>query len=147
MIAIGDIMGVDPANQEMFIPLFASAIPAGFPSPADDYIENQLDLNQHLIQHPAATFFVRVEGLSMIGAGIHHGNILVVDRSLEPKDGDIVVAVVNGDLTVKRLQRQRGGKVFLVPENPVYTPIEITEDMDMMVWGVVVSAIHEFQRR
>jgi DNA polymerase V len=129
------------------IPLFSSTVPAGFPSPADDYIENQLDLNQHLINHPAATFFVRVSGSSMTGAGIHHGSILVVDRSLEPNDGDVVVAVIHGELTVKRLKKQQDGKVFLIPENPEYKPIELTEEMEVTIWGVVTSAIQEFRRK
>ena len=129
------------------IPLFSSTVPAGFPSPADDYIENQLDLNQYLINHPAATFFVRVSGSSMTGAGIHHGSIMVVDRSLEPNDGDVVVAVIHGELTVKRLKKQQNGKVFLVPENPEYNPIELTEEMEVTIWGVVTSAIQEFRRK
>ena len=133
-------------DTENPIPMFSSRVPAGFPSPADDYIEGQLDLNQHLIEHPAATFFVRVEGTSMIGAGIHHGNILVVDRSLEANDGDIVVAVVNGELTVKRLQR-RNGSVHLKPENPEYSPLKITDEMDVTIWGVVTSSVQEFRKR
>ena len=134
-------------ESEQTIPMFASRVPAGFPSPADDYLEEQLDLNRHLIEHPAATFFVRVEGSSMIGAGIHHGNILVVDRSLQPVNGDIVVAVIHGELTVKRLQRHRDGRVLLMPDNPDFQPLEITEEMDVMIWGVVTSAVQEFRRR
>ncbi|MBF0455378.1 MAG: repressor LexA [Magnetococcales bacterium] len=128
------------------IPMFSSHIPAGFPSPADDYIESQLDLNQHLIEHPAATFFVRVEGNSMVDAGIHHGNILIVDRSLEAQNGDIVVAVVHGELTVKRLQKNKGA-VYLKPENPDYTPLKITEEMELTLWGVVTSSVQEFRKR
>ncbi|MFZ2312573.1 MAG: translesion error-prone DNA polymerase V autoproteolytic subunit [Methylobacter sp.] len=85
------------------MPLFASKIPAGFPSPADDHLEATIDMNQQYVRHPAATFFVRVQGTSMIGAGIHNGDLLVVDRSLEAQSGSIVIAVVNGELTVKRL--------------------------------------------
>jgi len=122
-------------------PLYMAAIEAGFPSPADDYIEGRLDLNRHLIRHPAATFFVRVSGNSMIDAGIFPGDILIVDRSLEAVDRKIVIAVVNGELTVKRL-RIRSGQPFLEPENDQYAPIEITPDMAFEIWGVVTNVIH-----
>jgi DNA polymerase V len=134
-------------GAEVELPLFSSMVPAGFPSPADDYIENQLDLNRHLIEHPAATFFVRVEGSSMVGAGIHPGNILVVDRSLEPKSDDIVVAVIHSELTVKRLLRDKEGKLFFMPANPDFKAIEITEEMGVTIWGVVTSAVQEFRKR
>jgi len=123
-------------------PLYMTAIEAGFPSPADDYIEGRLDLNQHLIKHPAATFFVKVSGHSMVDAGIFPGDILIVDRSLEAVDKKIVIAVVNGELTVKRL-RIRSGRPFLEPENDQYAPIEITPDMAFEIWGVVTSVIHK----
>jgi len=116
-------------------------VSAGFPSPAEDYIEGRLDLNRHLIKHPAATFFVRVAGDSMIGAGIHPGDILVVDRALEPQDSNVVIAVIDGELTVKRIS-QRKGKLFLVPDNQAYEPLEIVEEMEFEVWGVVTSVIH-----
>ena len=122
-------------------PLFLASVSAGFPSPAEDYIEGRLDLNRYLIKHPAATFFVRVAGDSMIGAGIHPGDILVVDRALEPQDSNVVIAVVDGELTVKRIS-QRGGKLFLVPDNQAYEPLEILEEMEFEVWGVVTSVIH-----
>ena len=122
-------------------PLFLASVSAGFPSPAEDYIEGRLDLNRHLIKHPAATFFVRVAGDSMIGAGIHPGDILVVDRALEPQDSNVVIAVVDGELTVKRIS-QRHGKLFLVPDNQAYQPLEILEEMEFEVWGVVTSVIH-----
>lgn len=93
----------DNASSPLSLPLFASRVPAGFPSPADDYIDQRLDLNEHLINHPAATFFVRVSGDSMTGASLHDGDLLIVDRALEPVDGRIVIAAVNGELTVKRL--------------------------------------------
>lgn len=124
------------------LPLFISKISAGFPSPADDYVENKLDLNEHLIEHPAATFFVKVEGNSMNNAGIYSGDILIVDRSLEPSDKKIVVAVVNGDFTVKRIKKTQD-KLYLMPENPVYNPIEINQDMDFEIWGVVTYVIHK----
>ena len=122
-------------------PLFLVRIAAGFPSPADDYIEKNLDLNEHLIKHPSATFFVKVEGDSMINAGIHNGDILIVDRSLEVSDGKIIIAVINGELTVKRMYREKG-KLFLVPENDNFKPLRVTEEMDFQVWGVVTSVIH-----
>ncbi|HJR06217.1 MAG TPA: translesion error-prone DNA polymerase V autoproteolytic subunit [Pyrinomonadaceae bacterium] len=122
-------------------PLFLASVSAGFPSPAEDYIEGRLDLNRHLIKHPAATFFVRVAGDSMIGSGIHPGDILVVDRALEPQDSNVVIAVVDGELTVKRIS-QRHGKLFLVPDNQAYQPLEILEEMEFEVWGVVTSVIH-----
>jgi DNA polymerase V len=123
------------------LPLFYPRIKAGFPSPADDYIEKKLDLNEHLISHPSATFFVRVKGDSMINAGIFSGDILIVDRSIEARNNKIVVAVVNSEFTVKRFRKQ-SGKVTLIPENPNYPPIEITEASEFEVWGVVVHVIH-----
>ncbi|HOP31404.1 MAG TPA: translesion error-prone DNA polymerase V autoproteolytic subunit [Spirochaetota bacterium] len=122
-------------------PLFVVRVPAGFPSPADDYIENTLDLNDFLIEHPAATFFVRVAGDSMTGAGINSGDILIVDRALTPRSGSIVVAILNGEFTVKRLSCVNG-KMFLLPENPAYDPIEITDGSGFEVWGVVAHVIH-----
>ena len=122
-------------------PLFFVPVSAGFPSPADDYLEGKLDLNEHLIKHEAATFFVRVKGDSMIGAGIHSGDLLVVDRALEPTDNSVVIAIVNGELTVKRISK-RGGKLFLTPENGKYEPIPITAYTAFEVWGVVTHVIH-----
>ena len=123
------------------LPVFLGRLPAGFPSPADDYLEGKLDLNRHLIKHPAATFFVRVTGDSMIGAGIHSGDLLVVDRSLEPADKNVVVAVLDGELTVKRLFKQHG-VLRLLPENLNYQPIEITPQQTIEIWGVVTNVIH-----
>ena len=122
-------------------PLFLVPVSAGFPSPADDYIENRLDLNKHLIHHPAATFFVKVKGDSMVEAGIHSGDILIVDRSLEATDKRVVIAVIDGELTVKRI-RKIEGKIFLIPENRDYRPIEITDAMNFEIWGVVTNVIH-----
>ena len=122
--------------------LFDARVPAGFPSPAADYKEDRLDLNKHLIRHPAATFFVRAIGDSMIGAGIHCGDLLVVDRSLEARDKSVVIAAVNGELTVKRI-RIRNKKITLVPENESYSAREIGGNVEFEVWGVVTSVIHE----
>ena len=123
------------------LPVFLRRLPAGFPSPADDYIEGKLDLNRHLIKHPAATFFVRVSGDSMIEAGIHTGNILVVDRSLEAIDGNVIVAALDGELTVKRLSR-RGETLRLLPANKDYQAIEIQTQQTFEIWGVVTNVIH-----
>jgi DNA polymerase V len=122
-------------------PLFSCGVTAGFPSPAEDYIDQRLDLNELLIENPAATFFVRVAGDSMTGAGINHDDILIVDRSLEPVSGKIVIAVINGELTVKKLliDEQR---CLLVAENPDYAPLKINPETGCEIWGVVTSVIH-----
>jgi DNA polymerase V len=119
-----------------------SGVAAGFPSPADDFLEGRLDLNEKLIRHPAATFFVRVSGNSMIKAGIHSGDMLIVDRSLEPKSGSVVVAVIDGEFTVKRISR-KGDRLYLMPENPRFKPIQITDNSSFQVWGVVTNVIHK----
>jgi len=124
--------------------LVGANISAGFPSPAQDYIEGSLDLNEFLIHHPAATFFVRVDGVSMINAGIHPDDILIVDRALEPSNNKIIIAVLDGELTVKRLKIENN-LWSLLPENPQFPAIEITEDMDFHVWGVVTYAIHKMK--
>lgn len=124
------------------LPLYACKVQAGFPSPADDYMEGKLDLNSHLVKHPTATFFVRVTGESMLGAGIHPGDILVVDRSLEAKNGRIVIAALDGELTVKRLNKSSEG-TSLMPENDNFNPIEITDQNDVVIWGVVTNVIHK----
>lgn len=127
------------------IPFFASPVVAGFPSPANDFIDKRLDLNEFLIAHPAATFFVRAEGDSMNGAGIQDGDYLIVDRAIQARNGMVIVAVLNGEFTVKRL-RQSEGMVFLEAENPNYKRLEVTEDMDFEVWGVVTSVIHRYDK-
>jgi len=123
-------------------PSFDAAVPAGFPSPAADYEQDTLDLNKHLVSNPAATFFVRVAGDSMLGAGIHHGDLLVVDRSLEPRDKNVVIAVLDGDLTVKRI-RLGNGKITLEPENDDYASQQVSADAAFEVWGIVTSVIHK----
>ena len=123
------------------LPLFSGKVAAGFPSPADDYVEKTLDLNELLIQKPAATFFVRAQGESMLGAGIHPNDILVVDRSLEPVPGKIVICALNGELTVKRLERNNE-QWQLKAENPAYPDIAIHEELELVVWGVVTNIIH-----
>lgn len=132
-----------PRRPRRSPPLFISRVQAGFPSPADDYLEGALDLNEHLVKRPAATFFLRVTGDSMTGAGIHSGDLLIVDKSVTPADGMIVIAVVDGELTVKRLY-SRHGKIRLMAENPAYRPIPIGSGQDLHVWGVVIHAIRSF---
>lgn len=124
------------------LPLLHARVAAGFPSPADDYCEQKLDLNKHLIKHPAATFFVRVEGDSMINAGIRSGDLLIVDRAVAVTHNAIVVAYVNGEFTVKRISK-KGSKQYLVPESSHYSPLEITPEMDFTTWGVVTFVIHQ----
>jgi DNA polymerase V len=133
-----------PVPTALKLPLFGHRIRAGFPSPADDYVEAWLDLNEHLIEHKEATFFVQATGDSMIGAGIQEGTLLVVDRALEAHHNDIVIAVVDGELTVKRLEKRRG-KIRLIAENPVYAPIEFKDGQELMVWGVVTSIIQKLK--
>jgi len=123
------------------LPLFSCVVPCGFPSPADDYVETSLDLNELVIAHPAATFYIRVSGDSMNQAGISPGDILVVDRALSPQHHDIVVALLDGEFTVKRLHRN-GEITSLLPANPAYAPIRVTEAMQFQVWGVVTYCLH-----
>lgn len=138
---VKEIFGVQTATKHE-LPLIATRISAGFPSPADDYIEQKLDLNQFLIKHPAATFFVRVEGDSMINAGIRSGDILIVDRAIEVTNNKVVIAQLNGEFTVKRISK-RGKQLYLMPESSAYPPLKITDDMDFELWGVVTFVIHE----
>ena len=129
------------SSHSFTIPLFGCRIAAGFASPADDHLEKNIDLNELLIKRPAATFMLRVEGDSMINAGIHDGDLLIVDRSIIPVDGSIVIAVVAGGLTVKRLNKT-GSTVRLMPENPNYSPIEILEGDELTIWGCVRHVVH-----
>ena len=122
-------------------PLYECAVSAGVLSPTEGDVDEYLDLNDFLIKHPAATFFVRATGSSMINAGIHHNDLLIVDRSIEPGSGKIVIAVINGELTVKRLYT-RGTHVQLRAENEAYAPIDVSEEHDFRIWGVVTAVIH-----
>ncbi len=139
---IRGIYGVD-RKTGMSLPLFVGGVSAGFPSPAEDYTDQKLDLNELLIKNPAATFFVRVDGDSMTGAGIHHDDILVVDRSRQAVHRDIVIAVLDGELTVKRLIRD-GHCGRLVAENTDYPSITIGSEDGCEIWGVVTSMVHQF---
>lgn len=124
------------------IPLSWTPVTAGFPSPAEDSVEKMLDLNQYLIKHPAATFFIRVVGDSMKDAGIFSGDLLIVDRACPVANDKIVVAVLDGEFTVKRIKRIKN-KIMLCAENASYKDIEITSEMQFEVWGVVTWVIHE----
>lgn len=132
-------------RQKLRLPLFASKVSAGFPSPADDYIESQLDLNEHLVKHPSATFFVRATGTSMLDAGIHPDDIVIVDRSLEPVHNNIIVAALNGELTIKRLHLTKNSCI-LMPENAAYSQIHIQNGDDFTVWGVCTNVIHSLKK-
>ncbi len=127
------------------LPLATSTVAAGFPSPADDDIETGIDLNEALIRHPSSTFFLRVSGDSMIEAGIQHGDLLVVDRSLEPRPGLIVVAVLDGAFTLKRLVRHQG-RLRLEAANSAYPPLELHQCGDVQIWGVAIHVIHGLTR-
>lgn len=126
----------------------AEGLRAGFPSPAQDYMSESIDLNKYLVQHTAATFYARVIGDSMKGSGIDEGDLLVIDKSLEPSDGDVVVAFIDGDFTLKRIKINEAEKtIWLMPENEKYKPIKIHEGDDFRVWGVVTYSIKKQSRR
>ena len=124
------------------LPLAGTAIAAGFPSPAEEYLDLALDLNKELIKHPAATFYARVKGDSMVDAGIQDDDLLVIDKALEPKEGAIAVCYLDGEFTVKRLAVQEEG-VYLMPANAEFKPIRITEENEFLVWGIVAYVIHK----
>lgn len=137
---IRDVMEVIE-GESYDIPMFSGKVQAGVPEMADDYIEGLVNLNSLLIPNPGKTFFVRATGDSMINVGIHSNDTMIVDRSLTPRNGSIIIAALNGELTVKRLQKEPDGRVFLLPENEQFSPIAITEDSDFHVWGVVTNSI------
>ena len=130
--------------KQLDIQLFSDAVPAGFPSPATDYCERKLDLNELCIQHPAATYFVRAQGDSMIDVGIFPGDVIVVDRSISASHGDIVIASYNGELTVKRLETSPSTR--LVPMNSQYNPLDIPEEVDLEIFGVATNVIHSLRK-
>ena len=129
-------------KKQILMPMFLDSVSAGFPSPATDYMENKLDLNEYLIKHPAATFIVKAKGFSMTDAGILSGDLLIVDRSITPKSNNIVIASIFGDLTVKKLQKKESS-LFLLSVNSDYPSIEVKEEMECFIWGVVTYIIHE----
>jgi DNA polymerase V len=124
------------------LPLVSASVEAGFPSPADDHMERGIDLNEELIRNPAATFLIRVQGESMRDAGIHSGDTLIVDRSVTPYDRQIVVAMIDGEFTVKRF-RKVNGKIFLEAANDSFSPIEVGENQELTIWGAVTYIIHQ----
>lgn len=126
---------------QMARPLISARVCAGFPSPAEDYIEGRIDLNRELIRHPVSTFYIRVTGDSMSNAGIYPNCLLVVDRAMETHDGHIIIARIFDELCVKRLSVSDGGRVWLLSENENYAPIEVSEEMDFEVWGRVLYSI------
>ncbi len=128
-------------REQANISMFFDNISAGFPSPATDYMENKLDLNEHLIKHPAATFIVKASGFSMVDAGIHSGDLLIIDRSITPQNNNIVIASIFGDLTVKKLKKKKNS-LFLVSASDHYPSIEVKEEMECFIWGVVTFIIH-----
>ena len=127
------------------LPLASSTVAAGFPSPADDYIDVGIDLNEVLIRHPSSTFFLRVGGDSMVEAGIQDGDLLVVDRSLDARPGQVVVAVLDGAFTLKRLARHQG-RLRLEAANSAYPPLELHQCGDVQIWGVAIHVIHSLGR-
>lgn len=126
------------------LPLYASRVQAGFPSPAEDYAEGKLDLNEYLVEHEAATYYVRVQGHSMTGAGILDGDVIAVDRSLEAHHGDIVLAIIDNEFTIKELYRHRG-VVRLLPHNPEFAPIDIKPGQELAIWGVVKGVVRKLR--
>jgi DNA polymerase V len=124
------------------IPMFSDAVQAGFPSPAEDHMDMDLNLNDHLVQNPSATFCVKAIGESMKDAGIQSGDIMIVDKSLEPSNRSIVLAVIDGEFTVKRVNMNEN-ELYLMPENNSFSPIKITKEMDFQVWGIVTYIIHK----
>ena len=136
---------LNPSNVGLVA--FSSRVPAGFPSPADDYIDDTIDLNRELVigGHESATFVLRVSGWSMMQAGIFDGDRIVVDRALDPRQGDVVVAIINDELTVKRLGKV-GNKLALLPENAHFKPIVLEEGDQLEVWGVVTHCLRAFRR-
>ena len=129
-------------KKQILTPVFLDSVSAGFPSPATDYMENKLDLNEYLIKHPASTFIVKAKGPSMTDAGILSGDLLIVDRSITPKSKGIVIASIFGDLTVKKLQKKENS-LFLLSANSDYPSIQVKEEMECFIWGVVTYIIHE----
>lgn len=135
---------VPDISEELKLPLVDAFISAGFPSPADDYLEAKLDLNQLLIQNPSSTFFARVRGNSMKDVGINDGDILIIDKSLEPKQSSVLVCFIDGEFTVKKVLKVNGD-FYLVPQNKEFAPIKVNKDSDFRLWGVVTFSIHNLR--
>jgi len=132
-----------PNNQQLYqLPFYSSAVAAGFPSPADDHIEGRLDLNKLLIKHPSATFFMRATGDLMSHAGIHNNDILIIDRSIKPTHGKIVIAAINGQLVIRQIKKTKAGKKYLIAESNNTPPLEIKENDEIDIWGIITNVIH-----
>lgn len=134
-----DIYSID-TETELSLPFFDGGISAGFPSPALDFIDLTIDLNRHLIKHPSATFYGRVRGASLKNAGISDGDLLIIDRSLEPINGKIAVCYIDGEFTAKRIKIFKK-EIWLTPENENYEPIRINEENNFLIWGIVTHVI------
>jgi len=132
-------------SSHVELPFIDGGIAAGFPSPAQDYIDLKIDLNTELINNPSSTFYARVKGTSMQDAGIMDGDILVIDKSLEPKDGDTAVCFIDGEFTLKYIKLETDA-VYLVPANPKFEPIKVTEENDFCIWGIVTYSIKNHKR-
>ena len=139
-------VAIQGKQSHLLVPLASECISAGFPSPADDYIDAGIDLNEQLIRNPASTFLLRVSGNSMTGAGIYNGDLLVVDRSLDPHPGQIVVAVIEGAFTLKRLVL-RNKVLSLEADNPDYQPIDLRQYENVQIWGVAIHSIHSLNTK
>lgn len=124
------------------LPFVENGISAGFPSPALDFVDASIDLNKHLIKHPSATFYGRVKGDSLKNAGIDNGDLLIIDRSIEPTNGKIAVCFIDGEFTAKRIQLNKK-EIWLIPENENYNPIRVTEDNNFLIWGIVTHVIKD----
>ncbi|MBW7845573.1 MAG: translesion error-prone DNA polymerase V autoproteolytic subunit [Bacteroidia bacterium] len=140
----GNILDIFSADTEtkLELPYVDSGISAGFPSPALDFIDLSIDLNKHLIKHPSATFYGRVKGVSLKNAGIDNGDLLIIDRSLEPTNGKIAVCFIDGEFTAKRIKISKN-EIWLTPENENYQPIRVTEDNNFLIWGIVTHVIKD----
>jgi DNA polymerase V len=127
-------------ESELRIPFIPDGVSAGFPSPAADFMENNIDLNKELSENPLATFYIKVKGNSMIDAGINDKDVLIVDRSIEPQDNKIAICFIDGEFTVKRIKLEKDC-LYLMPENSNYTPIKVTEENELIIWGIVTYVI------
>jgi len=130
-------------DSKLELPYVSEGISAGFPSPADDFLDINIDLNKHLIKNPSTTFYGRVSGNSMIDAGIHDGDLLVIDKSLDPENNKIAVCFIDGEFTVKRIQIEKD-TVWLLAENKDYKPIKVTKENEFIIWGIVINVIKYF---
>ncbi len=139
--SIIDIFSAE-TDTDLALPFVENGISAGFPSPALDFVDISIDLNKHLIKHPSATFYGRVKGMSLKNAGIDNGDLLIIDRSLEPTNGKIAVCYIDGEFTAKRIKIDKK-EIWLMPENDDYQPIKVCEGNDFLIWGVVTHVIKD----